>query len=118
MCVVKTRPQEKKMPLVSSFSADKDKYTPILKPPASVLMRSGFVQLAVGQEIGRHSTEDNEEMLIILKGRGNVEIEGYPLLKVKGGKIAYVPPRTYHNVSNTGSAMLKYIFVVSKAIGK
>lgn len=91
------------------------KYTEILKPPVTVHMRSGLVQLLPGEDVGLHSTKQNEEMLVILEGQGEVEMEGYSTLAVKGGQTAYVPPETRHNVRNTGSVPLKYIFIVSKA---
>ena len=93
-----------------------NKYTELLKPPRTVTMRSGLIQLTPGEDVGLHSTKQNEEMLVILEGQGQVEIEGQAKLKVSGGQVAYVPPETWHNVRNTGSAPLKYIFIVARAI--
>ena len=93
-----------------------DKYTELLKPPRTVIMRSGLVRLKPGEDVGLHSTKQNEEMLVILEGQGQVEFEGQAALKVSGGQVAYVPPETRHNVRNTGSVPLKYIFIVSRAI--
>jgi mannose-6-phosphate isomerase-like protein (cupin superfamily) len=95
-----------------------DKYTELLKPPRTITMRSGLVRLNAGQDVGLHSTKQNEEMLVILEGQGEVELEGHALLKISGGQVAYVPPMTKHNVHNKGTAPLKYIFIVSKAIDK
>ena len=101
-----------------SFTHPKDgnKYTEILKPPRTVTMRSGLIQLKPGEDVGQHSTKNNEEMLVILEGQGQVELEGQAPLKISGGGVAYVPPETRHNVRNTGPAPLKYIFIVAGAI--
>jgi mannose-6-phosphate isomerase-like protein (cupin superfamily) len=88
----------------------------LLKPPRTITMRSGLVRLNPGEDVGLHSTNKNEEMLVILEGQGEVELEGHTPLKISGGQVAYVPPETRHNVHNTGSVPLKYIFIVSRAI--
>jgi mannose-6-phosphate isomerase-like protein (cupin superfamily) len=108
--------KEKHSPFSFTLPSGKDKYTEIMKPPVTVHMRSGLVKLAPAQDVGLHSTRQNEEMLVILEGQGKVEMEGYATLNIKGGQTAYVPPQTQHNVRNTGSVTLKYIFIVSKAI--
>jgi mannose-6-phosphate isomerase-like protein (cupin superfamily) len=92
------------------------KYTELLKPPRTITMRSGLVRLNPGEDVGLHSTNKNEEMLVILEGQGEVEFEGRAPLKISGGQVAYVPPMTKHNVHNRGTVPLKYIFIVSKAI--
>jgi mannose-6-phosphate isomerase-like protein (cupin superfamily) len=107
---------KKDIPFSFTITKNSNKYTEILKPPRTITMRSGLVMLEPGQEVGSHSTEKNEEMLVILEGQGEVEFEGKTRLKITGGQVAYVPPQTKHNVHNTGSAPLKYIFIVSKAI--
>jgi oxalate decarboxylase/phosphoglucose isomerase-like protein (cupin superfamily) len=33
-----------------------------------------------------------------------------------GGQIAYVPPDTRHNVFNTGTGPLRYLYIVSRAL--
>ena len=103
-------------PFSFTLPGSSNKYTEIMKPPITVHMKSGLVQLTPGQDVGLHSTKQNEEMLIFLEGQGEVEMEGYVSLPVNGGQTAYVPPETKHNVRNTGSIPLKYIFIVSKAI--
>ncbi len=106
---------ENKTPFSVILPTDEKKYTELLKPPRTVTMRSGFVRLDPGQDVGLHSTNQNEEMLVILEGQGEVELEGHTRLQISGGQVAYVPPLTKHNVHNTGSVPLKYIFIVSRA---
>lgn len=107
---------EANRPFVFVLPADAPPYTMIMGPPRTVTMRSGLVTLAPGKDVGRHSTEKNEEMLVILEGQGEVELEGFGRLKIVAGRTAYVPPKTRHNVFNTGTGPLKYIFIVARAV--
>ena len=103
-------------PFLFVLPAEAPPYTMIMSPPRTVTMRSGLVNLAPGRDVGLHSTEKNEEMLVILEGQGEVELEGFGRMLIAAGRTAYVPPRTRHNVFNTGAGPLKYIFVVSRAV--
>jgi mannose-6-phosphate isomerase-like protein (cupin superfamily) len=107
---------ETSRPFMFILPADGGPYAEIMKPPRTVTMRSGLVTLASGKDVGLHSTEKNEEMLVILEGQGEVELEGFGRLKIAAGRTVYVPPKTRHNVFNTGTTALRYIFVVSKAV--
>ena len=108
--------KETNRPFVFVLPADGGPYAEIMKPPRTVTMRSGLVTLAPGKDVGLHSTEKNEEMLVILEGQGEVELEGFGRMQIAAGRTAYVPPKTRHNVFNTGTGPLKYIFVVSKTV--
>lgn len=89
-------------------------YLPLLEgPPATCGMRSGRVELHQGEEIGEHSTGSHEEALVILEGAGEVHVEGRAPLAVRQGQEVYIPPQSKHNVRNTGSALLRYIYVVA-----
>ncbi|NIO00731.1 MAG: hypothetical protein GTO42_01110 [Candidatus Latescibacteria bacterium] len=37
-----------------------------------------------------------------------------PTLILRTSRVAYCPPRTEHNVINTGSGQLRYIYIVAK----
>ena len=51
--------------------SNKPEYQPLLEGvPQTCGMRSGRVYLAPGETCGQHSTEDHEEMLIFLFGKG------------------------------------------------
>ncbi|MBA4396938.1 MAG: hypothetical protein C0394_06095 [Syntrophus sp. (in: bacteria)] len=91
-------------------------YFPILSPPQSVTMRSGLVTLQMGGSVGEHSTKDNEEILVILEGAGEVEAAGYGRRPVKAGQVVFIPPATVHNVYNTDAAPLRYVFIVARAV--
>jgi mannose-6-phosphate isomerase-like protein (cupin superfamily) len=78
-------------------------------------MRSGRVRLAPGRSIGRHDTKANEELLVFLSGTGTVQIGQDIRLAVGVGKAAYIPPHTAHDVVNTGTDPLIYVFCVAPA---
>lgn len=103
-----------RQPFVFTLPNDGSGYVRIMGPPRAVAMRSGLVRLEPGRDVGLHSTEGNEEMLVILEGRGMVDCEGCDRLEVTEGQIAYVPPHTRHNVYSTGRDSLKYIYVISQ----
>jgi len=84
-------------------------------PPESVSMRSGKVVLQPGGCVGRHSTEGHEELLILLQGEGLFLLDDGRKLEMKAGSVLYCPPHTPHDVRNTGSIPLQYIYVVAKA---
>lgn len=84
-------------------------------PPETVTMRSGRVILAPGKAVGKHSTEDNEEVLVVLEGQGEMRITGGKTLSLSSSVVAYCPPHREHDVFNTGSGLLRYVYVVAKA---
>jgi quercetin dioxygenase-like cupin family protein len=92
-----------------------DEHFEILSRQNAFRMRSGYVTLQPGKDVGTHSTEDFEEIIIIIEGHGELETEGSGRKAIGAGQIAYHPPDTRHNVINTDDKPLKYIYVVSKA---
>ncbi len=83
--------------------------------PQTSGMRSGRVYLEAGKSCGQHSTKDHEELLVFLTGQGMVHIGDDTELPVGAGKVAYIPPRTLHDVENTGNEPLAYIYCVAPA---
>ena len=81
--------------------------------PQTCGMRSGRVYLQPGQACGRQSTEQKEEMLIFLSGRGMLLIGEKESFQVGWGKVSYIPPHTVHDVENTGTEPLVYIYCVA-----
>ncbi len=89
---------------------------PLLKgAPQTAGMRSGFVRLKPGQSVGWHSTRQNEESLVILRGEGTALLDGHPLQRFAAPHFLYIPPATRHNVENTGHDVLEYVYVVAPA---
>lgn len=95
---------------------DKPDYQRLLEgEPQTRGMRSGRVYLEPGQACGQHSTKHHEELLVFLAGRGELQIGGADCFAVGKGKVAYIPPETLHDVRNTGSEPLAYIYCVAPA---
>ncbi len=86
--------------------------------PQTCGMRSGRVYLAPGQACGQHSTENKEEVLVFLSGRGELLIGEEGSFQVGQGKVSYIPPHTGHDVKNTGAEPLVYIYCVAPIAGE
>lgn len=93
--------------------ADRSEYIEILDGVKSAGMHSGRVILQPGKDVGRHSTGNHEELIIILRGEGELEVDGAARTKIQAGMVAYNPPQIEHNVINTGKERLIYIYVVT-----
>lgn len=81
----------------------------------AVGMRSGLQVLPLGKDCGWHSTENYEELIICLAGSGELASEDGTRQPLKAGQYAYNPPQTRHNVLNTGTDVLRYVYVVAPA---
>ena len=102
-------------PYVKALEGRGETHLPLLTKENARRMRAGMVTLGQGEECGRHGTEDYEELLVILEGRGEAELEGYGALALEAGQVAYIPPGTFHNVHNRGDGVLRYVYVVAPA---
>lgn len=101
-------------PLVIELT-EVQEYQPLLRgAPQTRGMRSGRVWLKPGESCGEHSTRDCEEQLVFLSGCGTAYAgpEKNPI-PVGVGKILYVPPRMLHDIHNTGTRPLVYIYCVT-----
>jgi mannose-6-phosphate isomerase-like protein (cupin superfamily) len=83
--------------------------------PESYRMRAGLIVLAPGDSVGRHSTQQNEEVLVVLEGSGEMVFGDGSKLPGHANSALYCPPETTHDVVNTGHAVLRYVYVVSRA---
>jgi|WetSurMetagenome_2_1015567.scaffolds.fasta_scaffold138011_3 quercetin dioxygenase-like cupin family protein len=102
---------------VKELPVDSIEYFQILGETETQTMRSGLVTLKSGESVGEHTTSNYEEMLVVLSGKGEVEInKGESRLNIEKGQIAYIPPNTIHNVFNKNDCMLQYIYIVARAI--
>lgn len=86
--------------------------------PMSAGMRAGLVTLRPGEAVGRHTTGGCEEVILVLEGEGRVEVEGGEGLAVRAPMAAYMPPHREHDVVNTGTGVLRYIYVVAPVAGE
>jgi len=93
---------------------EKAEYQRLLQSkPQTCGMRSGRVYLSPTESCGQHSTEQNEEMLIFISGQGLLLIGERDQFMVGQGKVSYIPPKTVHDVKNTGSEPLIYVYCVA-----
>jgi quercetin dioxygenase-like cupin family protein len=86
--------------------------------PQTTGMRGGSVKLKPGDSVGWHSTASNEEALVILRGSGVAKIEGHADVPLSEKTLAYIPPATRHNVTNTGTEVMEYVWVVAPSSQK
>jgi mannose-6-phosphate isomerase-like protein (cupin superfamily) len=84
-------------------------------PPETVTMRSGSIVLLPSQNVGRHTTGNNEEVLVVFSGSGEMRLADGTILNLKPYAILYCPPDMEHDVFNTGSEPLRYVYVVARA---
>jgi quercetin dioxygenase-like cupin family protein len=108
---IKTSPR----PQVITLNLDSTSYQEILSgSPSSVGMYSGLVTIKPGETVGHHNTEKYEEMLVIFSGIGQMTFDSGQALNLKYGVVAYCPPYTEHDVKNTGTADLKYLYIAAQ----
>lgn len=83
-------------------------------PPDNMRLKAGMVNLAPGEAVGRHSTGEGEELLVVLCGQGEMIIEDGVRLPIGVSQYCYCPPQTGHDVINTGTGLLQYVYIVTK----
>jgi mannose-6-phosphate isomerase-like protein (cupin superfamily) len=101
-------------PFIFPLPKDDFRYHKVLGLTQSKVMRSGLVCLQSGQDVGSHNTGKHEELLVILDGTGEVEIEGFGRQSIRKDCVAFIPPATQHNVFNIDSTPLRYLYIVSR----
>ncbi|HEX41222.1 MAG TPA: cupin domain-containing protein [Phycisphaerales bacterium] len=103
-------------PLVVELN-DRPEYQRLLDGQAQTYgIKVGRVHLAAGASCGEHTTGEREEVLIFLAGSGRMLIgEQCEAFEVGVGKVSYIPPKTLHDIQNTGADPLVYVFCVAPA---
>jgi mannose-6-phosphate isomerase-like protein (cupin superfamily) len=103
--------------VVNADPGDSPYYWLLKGDPETKSFRSGVVTLAPGKSVGFHNTEKNEEMLVPLEGQGELQFKltDHAPIAIRPGLITYAPAHVEHNVVNTGSTSLRYIFITAKA---
>ena len=102
---------------VTGCAPDRKHSTVLPEKKFCIIDRSGRVFLKPGESIGQHSTKQHEELLVFLSGHGLALIGENQPYKIGKGKIAYIPPETLHNMKNTGTEPLIYIYCVAPVCG-
>ena len=77
-------------------------------------LRSGYVVLEPGKEVGEHKTEDGEELIVMVDGEAEVISDGLAEA-VEAPCVVLIPAHTVHNVKNRSEALLKCVYVVVAA---
>jgi quercetin dioxygenase-like cupin family protein len=92
-----------------------DKAGKILSLDQTENIKSGVVILQPGQEVGKHITENREEVIIVLEGQATVLIyeKNLKASLVKAGQLVYISQGVQHNVKNNTDKILRYIYLVS-----
>lgn len=105
------------LPKIITFNPDTTIYQEICDGDKdSTVFYSGVVTMAPGKSGHVHSTEIYEEMIMVLSGQAQVRITNGKNLDLEYGNIGFIPPDTEHQVFNTGTTSLKYIYVAVKSI--
>jgi mannose-6-phosphate isomerase-like protein (cupin superfamily) len=84
-------------------------------PPETVTMRSGSIVLLPSKNVGKHTTGNNEEVLVVFSGSGEMRLADGTILNLKPYVILYCPPDMEHDVFNTGNEPLRYVYLVARA---
>ena len=108
----------KPQPFVIPLDSSKAYQELLTGAPQTSGVRSGLVRLQPGATVGWHTTGQHEETLVILHGQGAALIEGQPDRPFAAPAVAYIPPATRHNVKNTGTGLLEYVYVVAPVTQK
>jgi quercetin dioxygenase-like cupin family protein len=87
-------------------------YNSIIKPPKSQRIKAGKVKLLPGEEIGEHSTDSKEELIVVLAGSATIIANGEETI-VPEKEHHFIPEGTVHNVRNDREQTLEYIYIVS-----
>ena len=83
-------------------------------PPQTSSMHSGLVVIAPTKSVGKHSTKSYEEAIVVLSGIGEFKITGGPTLQLSPNSVLYCPPNKEHDVVNTGTTPLRYLYIAGK----
>ncbi len=111
--VIAAQEHAKREPMTFALDCAGGDCTLLKGAPQTSGMRGGSVKLKPGESVGWHSTAGNEEALVILHGSGVANVEGHPDVPLLEKMLAYIPPATRHNVTNTGTQALEYVWVVA-----
>ena len=87
-----------------------------LAPRGAGGLRAGVVVLKPGGIMEWHSTRSREELLIVLAGRVQVEVEGLSGAQHVGlnaGACARLPQRTRHRIVNRSTSTARYVYVTA-----
>jgi len=73
----------------------------------------GLVTLKSKESVGLHNTKNKEEALVILQGQAQVSYGKHSRIRVKKNCFVYMPPKTDHDLKNTGKGILRYVYLTA-----
>jgi quercetin dioxygenase-like cupin family protein len=88
-----------------------EKSETVVSRSQSSQLHAGYVVLESGKEVGEHATEGEEELIMVVEGKGEVVSEGHSQT-IEAPCVVLVPAHTVHNVRNTSKALLKYVYAL------
>jgi mannose-6-phosphate isomerase-like protein (cupin superfamily) len=74
-----------------------------------------WVDVPPGAEQRAHSHEDAEQVYVIVRGRGQMQVAG-DVQEVGEGDLIFIPPGTAHGIRNDGSETLVYVAAASPPV--
>ena len=74
-----------------------------------------WVDVSPGAEQRAHSHEDAEQVYVIVRGRGQMEVAG-DVEEVGEGDLVFIPPATQHAIRNDGQETLVYVSAASPPV--
>lgn len=91
-----------------------------LVPPRATGLRSRAVVLRPDKVMDWHSTGAREELLLVIRGVLQLEIEGSAVKRIlrrplRAGQCAFLPSQTTHRVVNRSTQRALYIYITAAA---
>ena len=74
-----------------------------------------WVEVPPGAEQRPHSHRDSEQVYVIVRGRGRMEVAG-DVEEVSEGDLVFIPPAAEHGITNDGSETLTYVSAASPPV--
>jgi mannose-6-phosphate isomerase-like protein (cupin superfamily) len=74
-----------------------------------------WVDVPPGAAQRAHSHEDAEQVYVIVRGRGRMEVAG-DVEEVGEGDLVFIPPATQHGIVNDGAESLVYVSTASPPV--
>jgi mannose-6-phosphate isomerase-like protein (cupin superfamily) len=74
-----------------------------------------WVEVLPGGEQRAHSHEESEQVYVIVRGRGRVQVAG-DVEEVGEGDLVFIPPATDHGITNDGTETLVYVSAASPPV--
>jgi len=81
----------------------------------STKMCFGVAEFPANQHAPAHLHEEQEEILYVLKGKGEMYFDTTPE-RIEKGTCIFVPPRVVHSINNTSNEVLKLAYVFSPPV--